>query len=378
MAMILPSGFSAGATACGIKVDGSPDLGVIVADRNVRWAGAFTRNAAASPSVHWCRGLLGGEVRAVICNSGNANACTGTAGVRAVETVASEVAAILGCHQEEILVASTGTIGIELPVGLITSALPSLLASVEGSVEAFGKAIMTTDTKMKVASAEIDGALIVGVAKGAAMLAPNMATMLAFIVTDADVAGLQATLTEAVNTSFDRISVDACESTNDSVFLLAGGTVPVSTGGFARAVGSVCKDLAEQMVRDAEGGSRFVRIQVSGAADDEAAADLGRAVAASALWRAAVNGGDPNWGRVLAALGAADRSLDVSALCVAIGPETLFDKGEPTGSLEAARKAMEADDITLMCVVGEGSGSAEILSSDLSTEYVSLNAEGAT
>lgn len=378
MAMRLPNGFSSGGTACGIKADGSADLGVIIADQPVEWAGTFTRNAAAAASVHWCRQLLGRRVRAVVCNSGNANACTGTSGVQAVETVASGVAVALGCSPDEVLVASTGTIGIELPVDLITSALPSLTASTGDQVEAFARAIMTTDTKMKLSSIEIDGACVVGVAKGAAMLAPNMATMLAFIVTDAAVDDLQPILTDAVATSFDRISVDACESTNDSVFLLAGGTVPVDRERFAGGIGSMCKDLAEQMVRDAEGGSRFVRIQVSGATDDDAAARLGRAVAASALWRAAVNGGDPNWGRVIAALGAADRSLDISSLSVAIGPETLFDKGEPTGSLDAARKAMEADDITLSCVVGGGRGSAEILSSDLSTEYVALNAEGST
>ena len=378
MAMRLPNGFSSGGAACGIKADGSPDLGVIVADRPVEWAGTFTRNAAAAASVHWCRHLLGGRVRGVVCNSGNANACTGASGIKAVESVASEVATVLGCSRDEVLVASTGTIGIELPVELITSALPSVIASRGDSIEAFARAIMTTDTKMKLSRIEIDGASVVGVAKGAAMLAPNMATMLAFIVTDAAVEDLQSILTHSVAMSFDRISVDACESTNDSVFLLAGGTVPVDRQRFAQGVGSICKDLAEQMVRDAEGGSRFVRIQVSGASDDEAAAQLGRAVAASVLWRAAVNGGDPNWGRVLAALGAADRSLDVSSLSVAIGPEVLFDKGEPTGSLDAARKAMQADDITLSCVVGEGGGSAEILSSDLSTEYVALNAEGST
>lgn len=378
MALSWPSGFSSGGTSCGIKANGAPDLGMIVAVEPVNWAGTFTRNAAAAASVHWCRSRLGGKVRAIVCNSGNANACTGSAGESAVSKVAAQAAEVLGCSPEEILVASTGTIGVPLPVDLITDALPDMVGSLDDDPERFAQAIMTTDTKMKIARSTAGHAQVVGVAKGAAMLAPNMATMLAFIVTDAAVKDAQEILTPAVRESFDRISVDACESTNDSVFLLAGGKVVVDPADLARAVRAVCSDLAEQMVRDAEGGSRFVRIQVSGASDDETAATLGKAIAASALWRAAVNGADPNWGRVLSALGSSDRSLDLSSVTIAIGPETLFDRGEPVGSLEAAAKVMAADDITLSCVVGSGQGSAEILSSDLSVEYVSLNAQGST
>ena len=378
MAVKWPDGFSSAGTSCGIKPGGGQDLGAIVTDQSVKWAGTFTRNAAAAASVHWCRSQLGHPVRAIVCNSGNANACTGTAGELAVSTIATETAEIIGCRPEEVLVASTGTIGIPLPVGLITDALPSLLGSAGSKLDAFARAIMTTDTTVKIARADAGEAQVVGVAKGAAMLAPNMATMLAFIATDAAFDDPQPILTSAVKVSFDRISVDACESTNDSVFLLAGGTVPVAEADLGRAVAEVCKDLAEQMVRDAEGGSRFVRIQVSGASDDEAATTLGKAIAASALWRAAVNGADPNWGRVLSALGSADRSLDLSSVSIAVGPETLFDRGEPTGSLEAAAKVMEAEDITLSCVVGTGAGAAKVLSSDLSVEYVSLNAQGST
>ena len=376
--MTWPPGFSSGGTGCGIKPNGALDLGMIVADRPVVWAGTFTRNAAAAASVHWCRSRLGGKARAIVCNSGNANACTGSAGEAAVTEVAAKASTALGCAPEEILVASTGTIGIPLPVEIITGALPDLVGSLDEDPDRFAQAIMTTDTKMKIARSAAGKAHVVGVAKGAAMLAPNMATMLAFIVTDAEVEDAQAILTPAVRESFDRICVDACESTNDSVFLLAGGKVVVEPVELARAVGDVCKDLAEQMVRDAEGGSRFVRIQVSGASDDETAANLGKAIAASALWRAAVNGADPNWGRVLSALGSSDRSLDLSTVSIAVGPETLFDRGEPVGSLEAAAKVMAAEDITLSCVVGAGQGSAEILSSDLSAEYVSLNAQGST
>lgn len=375
--MNLPQGFVSSATAAGIKPSGDPDLGVIIADEPVTWAGTFTRNAAAAASVLWCREQLGHKVRAVVCNSGNANACTGPPGVAAVEEISARAAAAIGCTPREVLVASTGTIGVELPVEPITTALPGLVDASEGSIDGFARAILTTDTTTKTSIATAGEATVVGVAKGAAMLAPNMATMLAFITTDAAADDLQSILDAAVEISFNRISVDACESTNDSVFLF-GGAVQVPSGELQRAVTEVCRDLAEQMVRDAEGGSKFVRIQVSGTADDSAACDLGRAIAASALWRAALNGGDPNWGRVLSALGSADREMDIKAVSISIGPETVFDRGQPAGSLEAARKIMNSDDITLSCTVGAGPGSAEILSSDLSTTYVTLNAEGST
>jgi glutamate N-acetyltransferase/amino-acid N-acetyltransferase len=372
-----PQGFAGAGAGCGIKPAGD-DLAVLVADVPVAWAGTFTRNAAAAASVHWCRDHLGGRVKAIVCNSGNANACTGAEGEAAVHQVAASAAAALDCEPDAILVASTGTIGIQLPTDLIITALPSLVANVVPAVDDFARAIMTTDTKPKIATAGAGDATIVGVAKGAAMLAPNMATMLAFITTDARVDDLHGALSTAVSLSFDRISVDACESTNDSVFLLAGGQVPVSTKDFIAALTEVCKSLAEQMVRDAEGGSKFVRIEVSGANDEPAAVTLGKAIAASDLWRTAVNGSDPNWGRILSAMGSADRSLDLGKTSISIGAELVFDRGQPCGSLEAARKIMEADDFTVTCVVGTGSGEAEILTSDLSTDYVTLNATGTT
>jgi glutamate N-acetyltransferase/amino-acid N-acetyltransferase len=211
------------------------------------------------------------------------------------------------------------------------------------------------------------------------MVAPNMATMLAFVVTDAVVpaAGLQPLLGTAVAHSFDRISVDACESTNDSVFLLAGGTVGCTDVELAAAVQAVCSDLAEQIVRDAEGATKFVRIQVAGTHDDLSAVAAGRAVAASALWKAAMFGADPNWGRVLAALGG-DRDLDIQQVSIAIGAELIFDHGTPSGSIEAAGKAMAGDSVTIACVLGDGPGRAEVLTCDLTPDYVRLNAGGTT
>lgn len=376
--MMWPGGFKSSGVASGIKANGEPDLGLLMARGETRWAGTFTRNAAAAAPVLWCRERLAGPVRAVVVNSGNANACTGSLGMAAVEDTAQAAATVIGCSPEHILVASTGPIGVPLPVARLVEALPVAARATTSDVEGFSRAILTTDTRPKVAAVTVGGASIVGVAKGAAMLAPRMATMLAFIVTDARVSHLQDTLRISVSRTFDRISVDACESTNDSVFLLAQGTKVVDDALFAKALDRVCGDLARQMVRDAEGGSRVVRIQVAGATSEDEAVTLGRAVAASALWRAAVGGADPNWGRVLAAMGSAVSSLELDRITIGIGPETIFERGEPVGSLGAAAKAMQADEFTLSCLVGDGPGEAEILSTDLSTAYVTLNAVGTT
>jgi glutamate N-acetyltransferase/amino-acid N-acetyltransferase len=211
------------------------------------------------------------------------------------------------------------------------------------------------------------------------MLAPNMATMLAFLATDAAVEGqtLQHVLGSAVRKTFDRISVDACQSTNDSVFLVASGAAgPANVDALAAGVETVCADLAEQMVRDAEGGSRLVRIRVAGAPDEDGAVALARGVADSALWRAAVHGGDPNWGRIVAALGAADPGLDLEGIAISIGTETVFSAGEPTGSIERAARAMAGGDVLVSCRVGDAPTEVELLTSDLSPEYVELNAGG--
>jgi glutamate N-acetyltransferase / amino-acid N-acetyltransferase len=374
-----PAGVRSAGVASGIKPEGS-DLGVILADAPVTWAGTFTKNAAAAAPVLWSRDRLGAKVRALVVNSGNANACTGTPGREAVLATAAAAASAIGCEPEEVLVASTGPIGVQLPLGKLVDALPSVLEVAGDDIDAFSASILTTDTHPKSSHAVVGEATIVGVAKGAAMIAPNMATMLAFLVTDAriDDGDLNSHLRTAVGRSFDRISVDACESTNDSVYLLTTGAVDVDGDAFAAALNSVCKDLAEQIVRDAEGGTKVIRIQVEGAASEAEAVSLGKAVAASDLWRAAANGKDPNWGRVASALGSVARDLDMGSLEISIGPELVFSKGEPCGSLDVAAKAMGEDEFALRCVVGEGAGSAEVLSADLSTDYVALNAEGTT
>ena len=374
-----PPGIKSAGVAAGIKGGDALDLGVIVAHEEVTWAGVFTRNAAAAACVGWDRALRGHKVRALVVNSGNANACTGAAGQAAVEATARAAADALGCTPQDVLVASTGPIGVPLDANKITRALPGALAGLSADPGSFSSAIVTTDTYTKVA-AYPGPPEVCGVAKGAAMVAPGMATMLAFIVTDAAVGheDLQLLLAESVERSFNRISVDGCESTNDSVICLTTGRTPCTIEQLKAGLDDVCGSLALAIARDAEGGTKLVRILVTGAADDHVAAELGRAVAGSALWRAAIHGSDPNWWRVVSALGAQDRELDLARVEIAIGPETVFRSGEPVGSLEAARKAMTEEEWELACLVGTGPGAAEILTADLSPAYVVLNAADAT
>lgn len=379
MAVRWPEGARSAGVACGIKA-GDLDLGILVLDGPGAWAGTFTQNAAAAAPVRWCRSIRGNDVHALVVNSGNANACTGEAGELAVRETAAAAATLLGCEADQVLVASTGPIGVPLPLDKIVSSLPVVATEVTDDPAPFARSIMTTDSHPKIVSLDAGDARVVGVAKGAAMIAPNMATMLAFIVTDAkaDAATLSEILTSSVQRSFNRISVDACESTNDSVLLLATGRTQTEPNALREAVQEVCSRLAEMIVRDAEGGTKLMRIRLQGARDEEHAAMLGRAVAASDLWRAAANGCDPNWGRILAAMGAADRTLSLEHAEISIGPEIVFSCGSPAGSLDVAAKVMAEDDYVITCVVGSGDGSAEVLAADLSTEYVRLNAEVTT
>jgi glutamate N-acetyltransferase / amino-acid N-acetyltransferase len=375
-----PPGFRSSGIDAGIRDDARPDLGVLTADEPVTWAGVFTTNDAAAACVKWCEKLRGDLARALVVNSGNANACTGAHGALAVEETARSLAGEIGCDAEQVLVASTGPIGVRLPVDAIVSAMPRAAASLDEDVGPFAHSILTTDTRTKTAEAKAGAATIVGVAKGAAMLAPNMATMLAFVATDArvDREALQTHTELAADRSFNRICVDACQSTNDAVFVFASGRRRVDDLAFGAALGKVCRSLADQMARDAEGATRLVRIHVRGARDEQSAAVLGLTVASSALWRAAAHGADPNWGRILAALGAAGVGLDPYSIELAIGRETVFARGEPTGDLARAAKEMAAGEIPVSCVVGKGPGEAEVLSADLSPDYVTLNASGTT
>lgn len=376
-----PSGLRSAGVACGIKPSGALDLGLLVAEHPATWAGTFTQNAAAAACVGWCRAARGRPAHALVVNSGNANACTGEAGRATVEATATAAAAELGCEPDEVLVCSTGPIGVPLDAGVLSAALPEAIAALSPDTNDFSRSLLTTDTHTKVSSASAGVASVVGVAKGAAMLSPNMATMLAFMGTDATVERdtLQTALSYAVERSFNRLCIDACESTNDSVIALAtgaGGMIDESA--LRSALLKVCGELALRMARDAEGATKLIRVRVKGASDEAHAVTLGKSIASSNLWCAAAHGADPNWGRVLSAMGSVDRSLDIAATAVAIGDEVVFASGEPGGFLANAAAAMHGDEFTVTVTLDAGEATAEVLTTDLSEEYVTLNAEVTT
>jgi glutamate N-acetyltransferase/amino-acid N-acetyltransferase len=372
------NGFAAAGAAAGIKASGGLDLAVVVADEAVAAAGVFTRNrAAAAPVTLSRRRLMAGRARAVVLNSGSANAGTGSDGMTDAEQVTGRVAEILGADPDLILMCSTGPIGSRLPVSRMIDALPDLVGSADsdGGIHA-AEAILTTDSRTKTAVVRGEGFVVGGMAKGSGMLRPDMATMLCVLTTDAavDSAALGLALAGAVPVTFNSLNVDGCESTNDSVILLASGKgAPIAADEFGRAVEAACRKLAYEMAADAEGASRVVKLRISGAADDESARRYGRAVADSALVRSSFYGGDPNWGRILAALGVCQ--IEPSAVSIAYEGVRVADQGcaHPFDDQELA-KLLTAD-FAVDVAVGGGKGAAEIVTTDLTPDYVRFNGE---
>jgi glutamate N-acetyltransferase / amino-acid N-acetyltransferase len=412
------AGFGAAGVACGLKPGNRPDLALVVGDPGTVAAGVFTTNLVVAAPVVWSRARLAAsaDARVVVLNAGNANACTGPAGDAAVLATAQRAAAELGCRPEQVLVCSTGVIGVPLDVAKVAEGVAKAVVSLDRSGgHAAAEAILTTDTVAKQAGARVPGgATVAGMAKGAAMLAPALAlptdrgtpsgfpgplrhaTMLAVLTTDAvaEPAALRAALAAASATTFNRVTVDGAQSTNDTVLLLASGASGVRPHGddLAAAVEAVCGDLAGQMLADAEGGSKVVDVQVGGAGGVAEALAVARRVADSPLVKAAVYGGDPNWGRVLQAAGTAGVDFDPAAvrLEVAGGPGaagieepagpleriTLVRLGVPTGA--DARAAMACREIELRLHLGGRGPWAGVRTSDLTPEYVRLNSEYTT
>ena len=393
--------------ACGLKPAARPDLALVVGDPGTVAAGVFTTNLVVAAPVVWSRARLAAsaDARVVVLNAGNANACTGPAGDAAVLATAQRAAAELGCRPEQVLVCSTGVIGVPLDVAKVAEGVAKAAVSLDRSGgQAAAEAILTTDTVAKQAGVRVPGgATVAGMAKGAAMLAPALAppegahaTMLAVLTTDAvaEPAALRAALASASATTFNRITVDGAQSTNDTVLLLASGASGVRPhdDDLAGAVEAVCGDLAGQMLADAEGGSKVVDVQVGGAGGVAEAVAVARRVADSPLVKAAVYGGDPNWGRVLQAAGTAGVDFDPAAvrLEVAGGPGaagieepagpleriTLVRLGVPTGA--DARGAMACREIELRLHLGGRGPWAGVRTSDLTPEYVRLNSEYTT
>jgi glutamate N-acetyltransferase / amino-acid N-acetyltransferase len=385
------AGFTAAGVSAGIKANGKPDLALVVSDRPATAAAVFTTNKAQAAPVLVSRQHLtasNGIVRAIIVNSGCANACTGDAGLGVARGMAAETARLVGCGPEQVLVASTGVIGVDLSLDKIRAGLPlaaQALAADQGSLAA--QAIMTTDPFPKEAAMRISiggrDVCVGGMAKGSGMIEPMMATMLGFVTTDAAVPVplLQRALREVVDTTFNAITVDGECSTNDCVMLLANGASGVtidaaSYDAFAHALETVCLRLALGIVRGGEGATKLVTVSVTGAASAAEARKAAKAIANSPLVKTAVHGGDPNWGRLIAVAGRAGVEFDLSRAAVSMGSIVLFKDGRPydEASPEAA-KYLRNDDVSLVVDLGAGRASSTVWTCDLSAEYVRINAE---
>ena len=380
--------------AVGLKGSGAKDLMVAELAPGTAIAGTLTRSRCPSAPVEWCREVLpGGRARAVVVNSGNANAFTGNAGDTAVAATVRAAAAVFDCPEAEVFVASTGVIGVPVPADYIGAKVPAMAEALTADAwHDAAQAIMTTDTfpKGATAAATIDGApvTISGIAKGSGMIAPDMATMLGFVFTDAAIAApaLQALTSQIVGRTFNCITVDSDTSTSDTVLVAATGAAGNAAiaaaddprlADFAAALEAVMTDLATQVVRDGEGATKFVTIDVGGAEDDRAARVIGLAVANSPLVKTAIAGADANWGRIVMAVGKAGEAADRDRLSIAMGGVQITRDGQLVNAYDeapvAAHLAGEAVDIAID--VGIGSGRARVWTCDLTHGYIAINAD---
>ena len=385
MSVTAPKGFVASGVSCGIKPSGVADLALVATDDGgpVSAAAVFTSNLATAAPVQASRDHLdatGGRAAAVVLNSGNANAATGATGRLHAELTCDAVARGLGCPAEEVLVCSTGLIGIPLPMEAVAAGVAPLLAArrADGGSDA-AMAILTTDTVAKEVEVAGDGFTVGGMAKGAAMLAPNMATMLAVLTTDAtsSPAQLAGALEAAMADSFHAITVDGANSTNDTVILLASGAAgaePVAEEALAAAVAEACADLAGQMVLDAEGATKLVRVRVTGAASADDARRAARRVAESQLCKCSWYGADPYWGRIVSELGASGAAFDPDLVSVAYGGVVVCRDGVAAAhDVSTLAWAMAGPRIELDAHLGLGTGEATVLTCDLTPGYIAEN-----
>ncbi|MGW3332381.1 bifunctional glutamate N-acetyltransferase/amino-acid acetyltransferase ArgJ [Streptomyces rubiginosohelvolus] len=379
MSVTAAQGFSAAGIAAGIKESGNPDLALVVNDGPRRAAaGVFTSNRVKAAPVLWSEQVLkGGEVTAVVLNSGGANACTGPQGFQDTHATAEKAAEVLDGHSAgEVAVASTGLIGILLPMDKLLPGIGQAAAALsEHGGEKAAIAIKTTDTVHKTAVAGGDGWTVGGMAKGAGMLAPGLATMLVVLTTDADVEApaLDAALRDATRTTFDRVDSDGCMSTNDTVLLLASGASGITPeqAAFAEAVRAVCDDLARQLIGDAEGASKDIRIEVINAATEDDAVEVGRSIARNNLLKCAIHGEDPNWGRVLSAIGTTKAAFEPDQLNVAINDVWVCKNGGVGEDRDLVD--MRYREVKVTADLAAGTESAVIWANDLTADYVHEN-----
>jgi glutamate N-acetyltransferase/amino-acid N-acetyltransferase len=389
-AITSPRGFRAAAVAAGIKQEGL-DLALLAADWGCAAAAVFTTNRAqAAPVVVSREHLAGGRAKAVVVNAGCANAATGEQGLADAREMAAVVGRELGCRPAEVVVASTGVIGVPLPMEKVRAGIAAAcgaLSPEQGAAAA--RAIMTTDTRPKEALVEftVDGhpARVGAMAKGAGMIAPNMATMLAFFTTDAavDPRLLHRALTEAVGASLNRVTVDGDTSTNDMAVVLASGALPARAimeegrayDGFRAALTEASRRVAEMIVRDGEGATKLAEVRVEGARVESEADRIARTVAESPLVKTALHGGDPNWGRILAAVGRAGVEVDMSRVDIWLGDVWVAQGGRARAYDEAAaHQALLADPVRIRVALNEGRATGWMWTCDLSRAYVDINA----
>ncbi|MBF0339795.1 MAG: bifunctional glutamate N-acetyltransferase/amino-acid acetyltransferase ArgJ [Magnetococcales bacterium] len=398
VAPILPPvrGFRLGTAACGIKNGRRErdDLLVVEMAPETRVAGVFTRNPVCAAPVEVCRQRLPrGAARALVVNSGNANAVTGVVGMQATLTVGAAVARLLGVEEREVFVASTGVIGVPLPVEPMLEGVEELSGRLaEDAWLAAARAIMTTDTFPKLAVRQVvidaQSVTLVGIAKGAGMIRPDMATMLAFLFTDAAIGAgaLQNLLAGAVEESFNAITVDGDQSTNDTALLFASGQAghrwiadpaDPALAPFATALNDLCRDLARQIVRDGEGAGKFVTITVTGALSAVQAKQAAMAVANSPLVKTALAGSDPNWGRILAAVGASGVALRPETLTLWLGDVLVLERGQLAEGYAEKKGAavMAREEIPIRIDLGVGEGARTVWTCDLTHDYITINAD---
>lgn len=389
-----PQGFWAAGVASGVKVSGKPDLGLLVCPTGATAAAVFTTNKIVSAAVQVSRECLKSrKVYGVVVNSGNANACTGKLGLANARRMCELTAGHLGVEPREVLVASTGIIGHQLPMEKVTrgiAAAAPLLSDSQESGLAFCRAIMTTDTKLKKAYRELrierTAVTIAGTVKGAGMIGPNLATTLLFLTTDAAISKslLGTALKEAVGDSLNRLTVDGHQSTNDTGILLASGLAghpPITSPSrpyeqFLKALTELCTDLVHQMALDAEGATRMFQVVVKGAATKAQAVQAARAVADYPLFKCAVHGGDPNWGRIICAVGSSGVQLDPAKVSCKLDDLYVFRNGAPTDfKAKEASRIISQRQFVITVHLGVGRDSGFYYGCDLSAEYVRINAD---
>ena len=386
----VPPGFQLAGVHCGIKQSSDrEDVVLITSNTPCVAAGVYTQNQVVAAPVLLCRQRTPNVgTRAVITNSGNANACTGQTGMLNAERMLSDTAAAIGCKPEQVLVMSTGIIGEQLPMEAVSQGIANAakgLNSDESALHSAARGFLTTDTREKLSFHTVPGTNVelLGIAKGSGMIGPNMATMLGVVLTNAclEPAAAQAMLSTVARRSFNSVCVDGHTSTNDTVLLLANGqTAPLAgaqLGVFAEQLQLVCDELARQIVDDGEGASHLIEIQVSGAEHEDAAREIAATIANSPLVKTAFAGNDPNWGRIVSAAGYSGQQLDLERTTLKVNNTTLFQDGAPVEfDAEAVSRQMQsARDILVELCVGSGKGAARFWTCDLTHEYIRINAD---